>query len=94
MYERAVGFYGSLVNINAYNQPGVEAGKKAATKLLQLQHSVRSKLTSSGKTSEQIAHELGADPEDVFHILHHLAANDGGIRIAKGDDLADDRFTA
>ncbi|MGH7897581.1 MAG: glucose-6-phosphate isomerase, partial [Candidatus Binatia bacterium] len=30
LYERAVGFYGSLVNTNAYHQPGVEAGKKAA----------------------------------------------------------------
>jgi glucose-6-phosphate isomerase len=28
LYERAVGFYGPLVNINAYDQPGVEAGKK------------------------------------------------------------------
>lgn len=28
LYERAVGFYASLVNINAYHQPGVEAGKK------------------------------------------------------------------
>jgi Glucose-6-phosphate isomerase len=37
LYERAVGFYGSLVNINAYDQPGVEAGKKAATRLLELQ---------------------------------------------------------
>src|SRR5437764_9071629 len=44
MYERAVGFYASLVNINAYDQPGVEAGKKAATKLLQLQKQVREKL--------------------------------------------------
>ena len=30
LFERAVGFYASLVNINAYHQPGVEAGKKAA----------------------------------------------------------------
>ena len=28
LYERAVGFYASLVNINAYHQPGVEAGKR------------------------------------------------------------------
>jgi glucose-6-phosphate isomerase len=34
LYERAVGFYASLVAINAYHQPGVEAGKKAATKVL------------------------------------------------------------
>src|SRR5205823_12814964 len=27
LYERAVGFFGSLVNINTYDQPGVEAGK-------------------------------------------------------------------
>src|SRR6266704_62959 len=45
LYERAVGFYASLVDINAYDQPGVEAGKKAATKLLQLQKQVREKLT-------------------------------------------------
>ena len=30
LYERAVGFYATLVNINAYHQPGVEAGKKAS----------------------------------------------------------------
>jgi glucose-6-phosphate isomerase len=28
LYERAVGPYASLVGINAYHQPGVEAGKK------------------------------------------------------------------
>ena len=27
------------------------------------------------KTPEQIAKELDADPEDVFHILRHLSAN-------------------
>src|ERR1051326_6727067 len=37
LYERAVGFYGSLVNINAYHQPGVVAGKKAAARVLELQ---------------------------------------------------------
>ena len=40
LYERAVGFYGSLVNINAYHQPGVEAGKKAAASVLELQNRV------------------------------------------------------
>src|SRR5438094_533933 len=50
LYERAVGFYGSLVNINAYNQPGVEAGKKAATELLQLQAKVRENLNRNPRT--------------------------------------------
>src|SRR5947199_2127565 len=77
LYERAVGFYGSLVNINAYHQPGVEAGKKAATKLLQLQRRVRGQLTAEPRTAEDIARALDADPEDVFHLLHHMAGNEG-----------------
>ncbi len=44
LYERAVGFYGSLVGINAYHQPGVEAGKKAATEVLNLQSKLKSYL--------------------------------------------------
>src|SRR5688500_8283595 len=36
LYERATGFYASLVNINAYHQPGVEAGKKAAGAVIAL----------------------------------------------------------
>src|SRR4030095_15893559 len=71
--KRAVGFYGSLVNINAYDQPGVEAGKKAASKLLELQKQVREELSGEGKTAEEIARSVDADPEDVFHLLRHLA---------------------
>ena len=77
LYERAVGFYASLVNINAYHQPGVEAGKKAATRILELQAGVKKLLsTGSSKTPEEIARELSADPEDVFHILRHIRANE------------------
>ena len=93
LYERAVGFYGSLVNINAYDQPGVEAGKKAASKLLQLQKRVREELSSEGKTAEEIARSVDADPEDVFHLLRHLASNDAWIKDAAGDEAADDRFS-
>ena len=39
LFERTVGLYGELVNINAYHQPGVEAGKKAAAAILSLQGS-------------------------------------------------------
>merc|ERR1712023_452234 len=42
LYERAVSFYASLVNVNAYHQPGVEAGKKAARAFLDLLARVRS----------------------------------------------------
>ncbi len=94
LYERAVGFYGSLVNINAYDQPGVEAGKKAATRLLRLQKQVSEKLaTDCGQTAEEIARSIDADPEDVFHALRHLASNDPDVKVAPGQEAAEDQFS-
>jgi glucose-6-phosphate isomerase len=94
LYERAVGFYASLVNINAYHQPGVEAGKKAATRVLQLQKQVEESLSAgSGKSAEEIGQALEADPEDVFHILRHLAANNPAIKVSGGDTLAAQKFS-
>ena len=58
LYERAVGFYASLINVNAYHQPGVEAGKKAAGLVIQLQANALAFLKKEkGKpfTSEEIA---------------------------------------
>jgi len=92
LFERAVGYYGSLININAYDQPGVEAGKKAASKLLELQKRVRETLSSEGKTAEEIARSIDADPEDVFHLLRHLASNDPHINVVSGDAAAENRF--
>jgi glucose-6-phosphate isomerase len=93
LYERAVGFYASLVNINAYHQPGVEAGKKAATQVLQLQGRIRESLGGApGKTADQFAQAFEADPEDVFHILRHLAANDPSIKIS-GDTIGSQKYS-
>jgi glucose-6-phosphate isomerase len=92
LYERAIGFYGSLVNNNAYDQPGVEAGKKAASKLLELQKQVRVQLSHKGKIAEQIAGSVDGDPEQVFH-LSHLASNDARINVGTGDEPADNRFS-
>jgi glucose-6-phosphate isomerase len=85
LYERAVGFYASLVNINAYHQPGVEAGKKAASRILALQGKVRAALLAAKaangapKTPAQLAADTASDPEDVFHVLNHLAANSSNL---------------
>jgi glucose-6-phosphate isomerase len=92
LYERAVGFYGSLVNINAYNQPGVEAGKKAATELLQLQTKVRGNLNQTPRTADDFARALGADPEAVYHLLVHLRANDPMVQSAQEKDVTEDKF--
>jgi glucose-6-phosphate isomerase len=93
LYERAVGFYASLVNINAYHQPGVEAGKKAATRVLELQKRVVESLgTGTGKTAEEIAESLEADSEDVFHILRHLAGNDPAIRVSGKEAIGSQKY--
>jgi glucose-6-phosphate isomerase len=79
LYERAVGLYATLINVNAYHQPGVEAGKKAAEEFLQLQKAVEGVLRAqpgAALTAPEIAAHLGEPEktEDVFHILRHLAA--------------------
>jgi len=80
LYERAVGFYATMVNINAYHQPGVEAGKKAATAIIALQHKIVDHLHShkgAAHTVQEISEHIGAkeEIESVFKILQHLSAN-------------------
>ena len=96
LYERAVGFYGFLAGINAYHQPGVEAGKKAATRILELQHKAVAHLraAASPQTAEQVALAIECDPEEAFHICRHLAANKPGITTTEGRAPCDDTFSA
>jgi glucose-6-phosphate isomerase len=95
LFERAVSFYGSLVGINAYHQPGVEAGKKAAASVLAIQMKASGALTSTAQTAEQIASKIGANEhiETVFFLLEHLAAN-GKAKVAGGDKPGNMTFTA
>jgi glucose-6-phosphate isomerase len=80
LFERAVGFYASLVNINAYHQPGVEAGKKAASAIIELKLGLLKILSTaggSGVTVSAIAEQLHRpdEIEAVLKICEHLAAN-------------------
>lgn len=83
LYERAVSFYASLVNINAYHQPGVEAGKKAAASVLDLQRSIIKALKNSSAplSIADLAAKAGATEqvETVYKIVRHLAANNRGV---------------
>lgn len=91
LFERAVSIYGLLVNINAYHQPGVEAGKAAAGVFLELLGKVKVELSSEAQTAEQVAAKISADPENVFHCLNHLAAN-GSVSVSHGVTAAADTF--
>jgi glucose-6-phosphate isomerase len=80
LFERAVGFYASLVNINAYHQPGVEAGKKAAGTVIEIQRQIIALLKSkSGQafTASELAKAISRENEieTVFKVANHLAAN-------------------
>ena len=81
LYERAVGLYASLVNVNAYHQPGVESGKQAAAAVLDLQRvllRLLDKLGEDGATCTELATAADTDDvETVFLVLEHLAANPG-----------------
>jgi glucose-6-phosphate isomerase len=93
LFERAVGLYGQLIGINAYHQPGVEAGKKAATAVINLQLKVLEHLRAGKSgTAEQIAAALGViDSVETIHLtLNHLAANPDH-RIATAGESFDSR---
>lgn len=80
LFERAVGYYASLVNINAYHQPGVEAGKKAAGTVLTIQREILAFLKShlnQGFSVLELSKAIGReeDVETIFKIIEHLAAN-------------------
>ena len=100
LFERAVGLYASLVGINAYHQPGVEAGKKAATAILTVRESVINFLrqnTGTGYTTKEIASEINnLDKTDwVFKILENLAINQPEhVRREKAESPTEDRFSA
>ena len=83
LYERAVGLYASLIQINAYHQPGVEAGKKAASAVLELQRRLLETVQEhqGSLTLPQLAKQLGCQEriETLYWIVRHLHANGRGV---------------
>lgn len=100
LYERAVGLYASLINVNAYHQPGVESGKKMAGAVIELQHEVISYLRNNrgaSFTAEEIALAIGAadHTESVFKILRHISANeDHSIKADVHKNMFDTRYSS
>ncbi len=95
LFERAVGFYASIININAYHQPGVEAGKKASAGVVDLQQKVTQELKKikTPLLAEEIAQAIAAkgEEETVFHILRSFAGN-GKVKIIPGASIFKDRY--
>ena len=84
-----MGLYASLVNINAYHQPGVEAGKKAAADVLDLQKKIVELVRSAGGEAikaADIAERIGRpeEVETVVHLCEHLHANKRHLKRSRG----------
>jgi len=84
LFERAVGLYANLLGINAYHQPGVEAGKKAASETLKIRAAALAALArSKGKwfSARQVCEEIALEGQEelVFKVLLHVSANPGAI---------------
>jgi len=80
LFERAVGLYALLININAYHQPGVEAGKMAANNVMTIQRDVLRFLSKNAQqpfSATEIARKIKADDEveNIFKICEHLSSN-------------------
>lgn len=93
LFERAVGVYAELVDVNAYHQPGVEAGKLAARAVLALQGRLLAALPAAPAraTARELAAALGVDALAAWQVLRRLAAV-GRALMEGGDDPASARF--
>ncbi|MES2642612.1 MAG: glucose-6-phosphate isomerase [Myxococcota bacterium] len=92
LYERAVGLYALRVNVNAYNQPGVEAGKKAAADVIAMKPRLLAALEDTPATAAVIAERAGVtDLSVAWFLLMRLGAN-GGVRYLPGAGPWTDRF--
>jgi glucose-6-phosphate isomerase len=89
LYERAVGFYASFINVNAYHQPGVEAGKRAANEIIKLQRQILDYFrdNSDGISLENLCVRLNIEQKErCFHVISHLVST-GRLQIS--GDLKD-----
>lgn len=98
LFERTVGFYATMINVNPYHQPGVEAGKKAAQAVIDLQGRLLGRMEGDPRqlTAEQWAETLGEpqQAERIFKILDRLSACPGrGIQRTGGPTPGEATYT-
>jgi len=84
-FERVVGFYASLVNVNAYHQPGVEAGKKSAEEIIEMQGQVMAFISQSSEsltTREVTEHFDGHPLSSVLPIMLKRLSLNGRVKLS------------
>ena len=100
LFERAVGLYAALININAYNQPGVESGKKAAGKVIEMLNKTNNLFASFPDKSFSVSEIASAinfesENETIFKICEHLQSNPfHQVKKIPGNNILNRRFGA
>lgn len=84
LFERCVGYYASLANINAYHQPGVEAGKRGAAEALELRARILEALGAESRSIEDLAAACASeDLVTTALLLEQMAANPDWSRVER-----------
>lgn len=93
--KEQLGIYALLVDINAYNQPGVEAGKKAASEVIDLHKKVIKCLKEAEKPMNvtEIASLLKEEKhiQDIFALVLRLK-NNHRISSIEAEQIFDDKY--
>lgn len=98
LYERAVSIYALLIGINAYHQPAVEMGKKAAGEAITLKNALLDFLrTQAGQkfTAEALAQGMESEEsiETLFKVLLHLSKNpEHGVKVEHRSSIFEDQY--
>lgn len=82
LFERSVGIYAELIDINAYHQPGVEAGKRAARDTLGLLTQLHGALSDRPVSAQELGDQLGLDGVISWRLLTQLARTGRARRTA------------
>ena len=77
LFERAVGLYAELINVNAYHQPGVLTRTAADVLRLQDEMLLFLRRRAEPQTASQIAVGMGVAPDLVYDVLDHLQRSRG-----------------
>lgn len=98
LFERAVGIYALLVNVNAYHQPAVEMGKTCTGEAITLKNRVLDFLRANRSqkfTVEELVQLLQCPntEELIFKLLVHLRSNpDHSVQVKKHQNIFEDQY--
>jgi glucose-6-phosphate isomerase len=91
LFERGVGLYAELQDLNAYDQPGVEAGKRAARELITDLNRTQAALSDQPQSAEALSTKLEITPDIAWRLCRHLCATQRA-HCTEGSSPSEDTF--